>query len=212
MADPYGRSTYDGNPLDNATIAAIKEAEARLGYKLTIVQGIGGAAASAGTHTEGRAVDLVDWDTTRKLRVLKDVGFAVWKRATLPGVWGSHIHGILILERRDNSRGLADAGFRQIAAFDARRDGLIGNRPDLSYRPDPRVEFHYPPKEVPVAVEGTKVTQARDELARALHQLGRAAALLDDADPQRVRAKEQIDNIRALRQDVRGVLEALPPK
>ena len=139
--DPYGRSTFHGKPLDNATIAALKVAEAELGYELTILQGIGGADASAGTHAEGRAVDLAPFDRDRKLRVLKDIGFAVWYRPAIVGLWGAHIHGILIFESRTNSKGLADVGFRQIAAFDARRDGLKSNQPDPSYRPDPKAVF-----------------------------------------------------------------------
>lgn len=138
--DPYARDTFHGKPLDNATIAALKIAEQRLGYELTIYQGIGGATASAGTHTEGRAVDLAPYDHERKLRVLKDIGFAAWYRPASSS-WSAHIHAILILENRVNSRGLADVGFRQIAAFDARRDGLVSNNPDPTYRPSPPAVF-----------------------------------------------------------------------
>lgn len=142
VPDPYARSTFHGKPLDNATIAALKIAEERLGYELTILQGIGGAAASAGTHLEGRAVDLAPYDHERKVRVLRDLGFAVWHRPTLPGVWGEHVHGILIFENRTNSRGLADSGFRQIASYDRGRDGLKGDGVDPNpYRPNPRAVF-----------------------------------------------------------------------
>jgi exonuclease III len=141
IPDPYAHSTFRGKPLDNATIAALKIAEEKLGYELTIYQGIGGASASAGTHTEGRAVDLAPYDAERKLRVLKDLGFAIWHRPYVSGLWAEHLHGILIFENRQNSRGLADVGFRQIAAFDAHRDGLVSNRLDDSYRPSPPAVF-----------------------------------------------------------------------
>jgi hypothetical protein len=145
MADPYARSVFHGKPLDNATIAALKLAEAELGYELTIFQGIGGAPASGGTHLEGRAVDLKPFDRERKLRVLKDVGFAAWHRPQLwrngVKIWGAHIHAVLIFESRTNTRGLAPAGFRQIASYDRGRDGLKADGPDPTYRPDPKAVF-----------------------------------------------------------------------
>lgn len=84
--DSYGRTTFHGEQLDNATLAALKIAESILGYELTIVQGIGGAITSAGTHIKGRAADLAPWDHERKIRVLRDLGFAAWYRPALPGV------------------------------------------------------------------------------------------------------------------------------
>lgn len=142
IPDPYARSIFHGKPLDNATIARLKQAEKRLGYELTILQGIGGAAASAGTHTEGRAVDLAPWDHQNKVRVLRDLGFAVWFRPTLPGVWNEHIHGVLIFDGRDNQRGIAGSAWRQIQSYDRGRNGLANDAADPNpYRPSPARGF-----------------------------------------------------------------------
>ena len=91
-------------------------------------------------------------------RVLKDLGYAAWYRPAVSGLWGAHIHAILIFESRTNSRGLADVGFRQIAAYDAKRDGLKSNLPDPSYRPDPKAVFtlaEYRATFAPVAAAAT---------------------------------------------------------
>lgn len=215
--DPYAHSVFHGKLLDNATIAALKIAEQKLGYELTILQGIGGATASAGTHTEGRAVDLSTYDAARKLRVLKDIGFAVWEREDLPGVWSEHLHGILIFENRQNSRGLNDVGFRQIAAFDAKRDGLKSNLPDNSYRPDPKAVFTRAEYEgtfvVPVPrIQPTHVTKARDRLVEAIHAAGQAAVELEAAGEHRAKAKAQILPVREHRRGLKAALEALPER
>lgn len=217
VPDPYGRGTLHGKPLDNATIAAVRKAERILGYELTILQGIGGADASAGTHTEGRAVDLSAIRADEKLPVFKRIGFAIYERDDLPGVWAKHLHGILIFEDRDNSRGLNDVGFRQIASYDAKRDGLSGNGPDPNpWRPDPPAVFtreeyreawvnqNRPPK--------TKVTRARNRLTEAIEAVAQAAALLDDVDPSRIVARSQLDDLRAEKRHLLGILDNLPPR
>lgn len=139
IPDPYSRGLYHGKPLDHATIAALKLGEQLVGREFTCYQGIGGAPTSAGTHTEGRAVDLAPISRLER-RVLKDLGFAIWHRDTTDD-WVEHEHGILIFENRQNSRGLNDIGFRQIAAFDDRKDGLVSNLNDFSYRPTPPAVF-----------------------------------------------------------------------
>jgi hypothetical protein len=213
--DPYAHSEFRGRPLDNATIAALKLAEQKLGYELTINQGIGGAAASAGSHTLGRAVDLASWDYKKKLRVLKDIGFAAWIRPYRPGVWNAHIHAILIFENRRNSRGLDGVGFRQIASYDASRDGLVSNALDRSYRPAKKAVFtvkDYEKSFAAPAPKGNRVTQARDALTQALHAAGEAQALLDDVDPSRVVARSQMEQIQAVAEQLEAVLKALPKK
>jgi hypothetical protein len=143
LPDPYSRTTHDGRPIDHATAARLRMAEERLGYELTVTQGIGGAAASAGTHVEGRAVDLAPWDWQNKLRVLKDLGFVAWYRPYVAGLWPAHIHAVLIFDGRDNHRGIAESAWRQIGSFDQGRDGLANNNVDTlhPYRPDPRRGF-----------------------------------------------------------------------
>lgn len=209
----YAHEVFHGKPLDAATIAALKVAEQRLGYELTITQGIGGAvSASAGTHTEGRAVDLSSWDKARKLRVLKDVGFAVWFRPTIPGLWHEHIHGVLILDNFGNQRGIAGAAFRQIGSYLRGRDGLKGDRADHTYRPQPLRAFHYPPKEPVVPPYSNNVTEARDLLVEASHALGKAAVRLEAAPKKRTVVRAQALACRAARRTVNGILHILPKR
>jgi len=216
--DPYAQSTFHGKLLDNATIAALKIAEQKLGYNLTITQGIGGADASAGTHTKGRAVDLAAYDHARKVRVLQDIGFAVWYRPYRAGVWGAHIHGVLIFPDRTNREGIDDTAWRQIGQYDRLEDGLLGDVMDSNkYRPDPKARFTRAEYEgtftVPVPrIVTTHVTKARDRLVEAIHAAGQAIAELDNTNPARVAARAQMDEIRAGRQQLKAALAALPER
>lgn len=143
---PFERTTFgDGTPktVDWKTRAALEEAERRLGYPLTIVQGsynAGGVSQSAGTHDGGGVVDLLAWDWQRKVRVLRAVGFAAWYRPTIQGLWNAHIHAVMI----DHGQ-LSASAARQVAAYRAGRDGLKSNRVDGFWRPDPIPVFKYPP-------------------------------------------------------------------
>ena len=146
MPGPFELTTFgDGTPkrVDWKTRAALEEAERRLGYRLTLVQGSynrGGVSASAGTHDGGGVVDLLAWDWQRKVRVLRSIGFAAWYRPPVRGLWGPHIHAVLI----DHGR-LAPVAARQVTAYRAGRDGLRSNAPDRFWRPSPIPVFHYPP-------------------------------------------------------------------
>lgn len=211
-ADPYAHSTLHGKPLDNATIAAIKAMEAMLGYELTITQGIGGAAASSGTHLDGRAVDLAPFDYKRKLRAGLACGFIGWHRPRIFGLWPEHVHMVLVLGSRDNARGIAPAAFRQIAAYFRRTDGLRSDRPDSSTHPDLLVPFVYPPQGEPVSPFKNNVTEARDLLTEAAHALGMAAAKLEGTPKKRAVVHAQALACRAARRTVNGILHILPPK
>ena len=216
IPDPYGRAQFHGRLLDNATIAALRHVETKLGYELTITQGIGGASASAGTHTVGRAVDLADWDHARKVRVLRDFGFAAWYRPTLPGVWGPHIHAVLIFDGRSNRKGIAPAAFDQIGKYDRGEDGLANPpTPDPNpYRPEPKRGFSLAEYRASFALpepKPTNVSRTRDAIVESLHHLGDAIALLHDADGRPL-AQSQIDELQTARRQLRAVLEALPPR
>ena len=212
MTDAFDRVYFRGRLMDKKTQAFLEAMEAELGYELTVVQGCynaGGVAQSAGTHDGGGVVDLAAWDWENKVRVGRKLGGFGWHREDLPGVWGEHIHiGI-----RDHGR-LSLAAQAQQRDYDATpaRDGLAGHAIDNTWHPKPPVTFHYPPKEQPVVPKPTKVTQARDALVEAIHDLGQAAALLDDADASRVVAKAQIAELRAARRDARAILEKLPKR
>jgi GH25 family lysozyme M1 (1,4-beta-N-acetylmuramidase) len=154
MRGPFELTTFgDGTPkrVDWKTRAALEEAERRLGYRLTVVQGSynrGGVSASAGTHDGGGVVDLLAWDWQRKVRALRSIGFAAWYRPPVRGLWGAHIHAVLV----DHGR-LAPVAARQVAAYRAGRDGLRSNATDRFWRPSPVPVFGYPPRRRPGDIE-----------------------------------------------------------
>lgn len=128
MPRPYALTTYDGKKVDWLTRAALEEASARLGYDLTILQGsynAGGVKASAGTHDGGGAVDLSPWHWQEKVRELRRTGFAAWHRPAIPGVWGEHIHAVLI----GNAR-LSAGAASQVRDYLAGRNGLANHGAD----------------------------------------------------------------------------------
>ncbi|WP_345528390.1 glycoside hydrolase family 25 protein [Nocardioides endophyticus] len=142
----FDRTTYGDvrpKPVDWKTRAALEAAERRLGYRLTVVQGSynpGGVRQSGGTHDGGGVVDLLAWDWRRKVRVLRSIGFAAWYRPAISGLWGAHIHAVLI----DHGK-LSASAAAQVASYRAGRDGLKGNRADTFWRPSPIPVFDYPP-------------------------------------------------------------------
>ena len=138
----YDRVLHDGKTVDRLTHEALLEAERRLGYPLTIVQGSyhTGVGASAGTHDGGGVIDLAPWDWQRKVKVLREVGFAAWHRTPIPGVWGEHIHAILI----GNAK-LSSGAQTQVREYYAGQNGLANNGPDDFARPHPIPVFHWLP-------------------------------------------------------------------
>jgi len=142
VTDPYALTTRNGKVVDEITHQALIECEKLLGYDLTIVQGsynAGKVEASAGTHDGGGVVDLLPWDWERKVRVLRAVGFAAWHRPAVKGVWGEHIHAVLIGNKK-----LAPSAARQVVAYRDHRDGLKSNLPDPTWHPDPIPVFVMP--------------------------------------------------------------------
>lgn len=132
MPNPYDRTTHDGKTVDWLTHMALIEAQGHLGYELTVVQGsynAGGVSASAGTHDGGGVVDLAAFDWAAKVVALRRVGFAAWYRPARPGVWGAHVHAVLIGNRR-----LSPAAADQVNEYLAGYDGLAGDGLD----PGPR--------------------------------------------------------------------------
>lgn len=141
--DPYEIVTWhDGAvKVDRLTDAALKAAEKRLGYSLTLTQGsynAGGVAASAGTHDGGGVVDLKAWDWQNKVRALRAVGFAAWHRPAITGLWPEHIHAVLI----GNAK-LSDAARSQISDYVRGLDGLASHRLDPFPRPTPIPLFRF---------------------------------------------------------------------
>ncbi|NUR79085.1 MAG: hypothetical protein HOQ21_01370 [Dermatophilaceae bacterium] len=155
---PYDRTTYGGKTVDALTRAALDDTAERLGYPLTILQGsfnAGGVAASAGTHDGGGAVDLAPYDWERKVLELRRTGFAAWHRPAIPGLWGEHIHAVLIGDR------LLSAGAKaQVADYLAGRNGLANHGPDDGPRDFVNNRYHW---------------------QRGAHRITRAAALMERA-------------------------------
>lgn len=132
MPKPYDRTTYDGNTVDWLTRAALEDTAKRLGYDLTVSQGsynAGGVAASAGTHDGGGAVDLAPYDQANKVRELRRTGFAAWYRPSIPGLWSSHVHAILI----GNAK-LSAGAQAQVLDYLNGRNGLADHGPDSGPR------------------------------------------------------------------------------
>lgn len=215
--DPYARTTFRGKPLDNATAYALIDAERILGYPLTVLQGIGGAPASGGTHLGkngegGRAVDLTDNDSQRKVRVLRDLGFAAWYRPERPGVWGPHIHGVNIFESRANQRGIAPLAFDQIRKYDAGQDGLAGSSRDPNpYRPSPPEAYTLNEFREDTAPPMNEVEKARDSIARARNHLGNAIAWCKDAEGREV-VLNTVPELKDQRAELGELLEQMPKK
>lgn len=142
---PYARTTRDGKTLDQITNYALYAMERRLGYtpgSLTVVQGSynkGGVGASAGTHDGGGAVDLTPVEWPAKVHAARMVGFAAWHRPAIPGLWGEHIHMILIGNEK-----LSPAAAEQVDQYRRNLNGLADHAPDHTFHPNPIPTFHMP--------------------------------------------------------------------
>ena len=146
MARPaaLSRTTWRGKTFTHRTVAMLRYVEDKSGLRLTPAQGsynAGGVAASGGTH-DREAVDLSlqGYSTADILnldRWMKRAGFAGWYRPTVPGLWGRHYHALPI------KGDLSPAAAAQVRSFDARRDGLRGDRVDNSFRPKVKRQWAY---------------------------------------------------------------------
>lgn len=210
--DAFEKVTFRGRLMDRKTMAFLQAMEEKLGYELTVVQGSynpGGVTQSGGTHDGGGVVDLAAYDHERKVKVAADLGGFAYYRAYVPGLWGAHIHvGI-----RDHGR-LSSAAQAQQRDWDhkpplnALRDHAIWS----GYHPGKPITFKYPVVKEPAVVKVNNVTKARDSIVQAIHDLGDAAAFLDDADQSRVKAKAQVDEIKESRRSLKAILKALPER
>lgn len=185
MVRPYAKTTYDGRVVDQITRAALEAVAERLDYAdgLTLLQGSyneGGVSASGGTHDGGGVVDLAPYEWEKKVRALRAVGFAAWHRPYLAGVWGEHIHAVLI-----GNEELSPAAKSQVADYYAHRDGLAGHAADTSWHPSPVPVFKMPAP----PTRGKNVDAALDLLRSA-----------KDGPAVRVaRIKQAIDNLRGIK-------------
>jgi hypothetical protein len=187
--DPLERITWRGwDGVDRKTAAALSVAERRLGYEMDIVQGPYNASvgASAGTHDGGGVVDLSPFDHERKVKVLRDLGFAAWYRPAVPKLWGAHVHAVM-----EGHQDLAPAAKRQVQAFDMRRDGLAGNAMDPN-KYHPNVEpFNYAAW-LGDAARREKITGINAKRKRLLDKIAAAKAKRERLKIQADKARDRI--------------------
>jgi hypothetical protein len=142
---PYALTSRQGHTLDVITHYALYAVEARLGYRygsLDVLQGsynAGGVKASGGTHDGGGAVDLSPANWPDKVHALRAVGFAAWHRPAIPGLWGEHVHAVLI----GNAK-LSPAARAQVDDYRHHRNGLADHGPDNTWHPVPIPTFSMP--------------------------------------------------------------------
>jgi hypothetical protein len=143
--DPFARCTYNGARMDNKTATAIRLGEKILGYALTVLQGCynpGGVSASAGTHDGGGVIDFAPFEYGRKIKVFREMGWFIWHRPAIAGLWGEHIHGGI----RNHGR-LSPSAQRQQVDFDhyptGKRNGLASHSIDPNQFPSTPRAFNY---------------------------------------------------------------------
>lgn len=97
VKEPNQPAGFQDEWIDTRTQAMFHKAEALSGSNMTISQGRGGAAESAGTHLGGGVIDIRVIDapskTAARVAALRKVGFAAWYRN-----WSGnqHIHAIAV--------------------------------------------------------------------------------------------------------------------
>lgn len=206
-------TTYHGKPVDLVTKQSIQQAEILLGFELTLLQGYNpdNFATSAGTHKYG-VVDFAPLRAVDKLEVLAGLGWFIWRRAEVDGLWQEHLHGGI-----RNHPGLAEIAAAQQRDFDGTppRSGLKGHVVDpsvLAYRPKKPAQFVYDPKWSPNMPEPTKVQEARNRITEAAVACGDAIVALRQADKSREAARRERPALRQHKQGLEAMLERMPPK
>jgi hypothetical protein len=126
---------------------------------------------SAGTHSNGGAIDVSDRGMTSARRntfvaEARRIGWAMWWRPTRAGVWSSHFHGIAIQPGGKNDRGvLSQSAHNQVIDYYEGRDGLAGNGPDphrgLGIKPITFEQYQE---------DDVALSEADKDFLRALHQ------------------------------------------
>lgn len=129
-AHVYTRVTWRGRTVNVRTREMLKDAEARAGRVLSLVQGSynKGVSASAGTHDGGGVVDVstagMSANTIRAVcQSMRKAGFAAWHRT--PPSFSSHIHACAIGDRE-----MAPVAREQVQQYFNGQNGLAGHGPD----------------------------------------------------------------------------------
>lgn len=135
---PYDRVTHQGFTVNRRTLNALQWAEKDAGFRFLLAQGSynrGGVGASAGTHDGGGVVDLrtvilSEDERKQMVKSLRRAGFAAWFRPAVAGLWGQHVHAVLLGDKEASSQAQ-----QQMQAYIDGRNGLAGNGPDTGWRP-----------------------------------------------------------------------------
>lgn len=140
---PYEKVTWRGHKFDQRTKSAIKWVEQhyiavapKKRSALRIGQGsYSDGSLSAGTHSGGGAVDIMFAGLNEKqqrsvVKWMRRAGFAAWGRTGRGWEGNEHAHGILI-----GHKNLHPAAQAQVVAYKNRRDGLVSNNVDNTWRP-----------------------------------------------------------------------------
>lgn len=94
--------TYQNKHLDRLTYERLRSLNLLVrsadfgGEKsdITLVQGIGGAPASGGTHIYGGCWDLTEFNFRGRVYGGRLLGGADWHRTAIKGLWIGHVHGV----------------------------------------------------------------------------------------------------------------------
>lgn len=124
-SNAYGRTSWDGEPIDNLTAAQLQVAGRLRGSKYRVIQGSFQPATSYSgtTHTGGGVIDVSPTDTASVV-ALQKAGFAAWYRGPgAPGIashYGAHIHAVSLFDKNvAASAGAQAARYRNMSG-----DGL----------------------------------------------------------------------------------------
>lgn len=142
--DLGGKTTVDGQTLNQRTADMLAEAEEGAGVELQVTQGSynrGGVAASGGTHDGGGAVDIATRHLSGSEReaavtAMREVGFAAWDRTGVKN-FDPHIHAIAISDTDLASAAWKADRNRQVYDYYEDRDGLADHGPDNGPDVDP---------------------------------------------------------------------------
>lgn len=201
MSDAYEKVTVQGVTLDKLTYAAFQVAQAhsKKDNDWTIFQGSyhPGVGPSGGTHDGGGAIDISPFNWKKRVRALRLAGFAAWHRPAIPGLWGEHIHCVLI-----GNKMASQAAKDQIPDYVNYKDGLAGHGPDRTWHPFPSggqpPAFQYDLWKT----EEKRVEVLRNTLDRLLDQTHQAIANAQN-DLQRKVLSDQYRHLKNMHSEMR---------
>lgn len=212
MTEAFDIVYFRGKKMDKKTRQFLQDMESKLGYELTVVQGCYAKTvrASANTHNLGGVIDLAAFDWKNKLKVAADLGGAAFHREYRAGLWGEHLH--IVIRNHGN---LDPSAAAQVRDWDHKPplNGLVGHAPLTGqYHPGKEITFKYrgEGKPLPVKPVVNNVTKARDLLVESIHNIGEAAAFLEDTPESRKVVHAQLDELKIQHRQLRSVLRTLP--